>query len=464
MEGEGCFRVGWEGGFVVERPCGEKVVFPTAKTTSLAAKLIFFAPQSFDRRNLAGEFWPDAVDDHARMSLRTALTALRRLLGEECVIAEGSNVGLAAERFLRPILSNPHDFAPEITDDWAEWVRGGIGAAADLIPLRVPVEGLLDSLDYLIDVDPASATEFTNASKRLLEHLPVDEVLPRLERLGRLAAGSNEIALGVRVFLATRFLAKGQFVPAIDICKGVVREAESRSLCSIAESAAYHLFASWVLLDQPMRARPYKDWLTRNGSTVVARMAEGMWSFQYEGGETTIRRLKTTAEVARDEGKPYFEQTALACLLSIDAASASENLTERLSDLRSLSGSGIGVFASAFSFARGEIGEGQAERAVARMAGLLLELKERGETRIGLGALHYTSAILAEAGFWALAAESFGAAGAWAEEMGVPFLASEKRERLHLSRLLSSRLSKDQFLLHVRRGATLWKRNLFAIG
>ena len=53
------------------------------------------------RSALAARFWPDVLDESARTSLRSALSALRRALGpdgERYVIATRDDVGLAGER------------------------------------------------------------------------------------------------------------------------------------------------------------------------------------------------------------------------------------------------------------------------------------------------------------------------------------------------------------------------------
>src|SRR5262245_56685723 len=44
----------------------------------------------------AGSLWPDVLDESARMSLRTALTELRRALGDE-LVATRDQVGLARD-------------------------------------------------------------------------------------------------------------------------------------------------------------------------------------------------------------------------------------------------------------------------------------------------------------------------------------------------------------------------------
>src|ERR1700686_5804010 len=52
------------------------------------------------RSSLAPRFWPDVLDESARTSLRSALSALRRTLGpgsEQYLIASRDEVGLAGD-------------------------------------------------------------------------------------------------------------------------------------------------------------------------------------------------------------------------------------------------------------------------------------------------------------------------------------------------------------------------------
>src|SRR6188472_4708292 len=52
------------------------------------------------RSELAARFWPDVLDESARTSLRSALSALRRALGpnaERYVLADREHVALASE-------------------------------------------------------------------------------------------------------------------------------------------------------------------------------------------------------------------------------------------------------------------------------------------------------------------------------------------------------------------------------
>lgn len=77
---------------------GEEVlsVLAQPKRTALLAYLAVASPLGFHRRDkLAGLFWPEVDQEHARTSLRGAVHFLRRSLGEEAVLSRGDEeIGL----------------------------------------------------------------------------------------------------------------------------------------------------------------------------------------------------------------------------------------------------------------------------------------------------------------------------------------------------------------------------------
>jgi serine/threonine-protein kinase len=79
-------------------PDGEEVlsVLSQPKRTAILSYLALASPQGFLRRDkLAGLFWPEADQEHARTSLRGAIHFLRRSLGAEVVLSRGDeDVGL----------------------------------------------------------------------------------------------------------------------------------------------------------------------------------------------------------------------------------------------------------------------------------------------------------------------------------------------------------------------------------
>ncbi len=64
----------------------------THKTRSLLAYLILHRQRPYSRDELATLFWGDRDEAHARHSLATALWRIRRLLGEDCLLADATAV------------------------------------------------------------------------------------------------------------------------------------------------------------------------------------------------------------------------------------------------------------------------------------------------------------------------------------------------------------------------------------
>jgi hypothetical protein len=69
---------------------------PTRKVESLFAFLALF-PEPHPREKLAALFWGDVTDEQARTSLRTALAAIRKELGDDILIADRETVQINPE-------------------------------------------------------------------------------------------------------------------------------------------------------------------------------------------------------------------------------------------------------------------------------------------------------------------------------------------------------------------------------
>ncbi len=69
------------------RPC----VLPTRKTASLLVYLLLH-PEAHEREQLVTRFWGDFGEEQARRSLRTALSTLRKALGESALLADRTKV------------------------------------------------------------------------------------------------------------------------------------------------------------------------------------------------------------------------------------------------------------------------------------------------------------------------------------------------------------------------------------
>jgi serine/threonine-protein kinase len=91
------------GSLDLRAPDGEEVlsVLSQPKRTAILVYLALASPQGFHRRDkLAGLFWPEVDQEHARTSLRGAIHFLRRSLGEGLVLSRGDeDIGLDREHF-----------------------------------------------------------------------------------------------------------------------------------------------------------------------------------------------------------------------------------------------------------------------------------------------------------------------------------------------------------------------------
>ncbi|MBV9467258.1 MAG: AAA family ATPase, partial [Solirubrobacterales bacterium] len=153
------------------------------------------ATRPVSRAELAVTFWPDVLDQSARASLRSALWALRRHLGERLRV-QAERVGLLEEgglwidarEFDRLAADSPEqalalcrgELLEGIDDDWAMSARQRH---------RERVIGLLERQALLCDRrgDARSAIDFT---RRQVEQDPFDEEAHR-RLIARLAAGGD---------------------------------------------------------------------------------------------------------------------------------------------------------------------------------------------------------------------------------------------------------------------------------
>ena len=82
------------------RSGGAEVALPASRRARAVLAYLALNPGPQPRSRLASRFWPDVLDESARTSLRSALSALRRALGpagERYLIASRDEVGLADE-------------------------------------------------------------------------------------------------------------------------------------------------------------------------------------------------------------------------------------------------------------------------------------------------------------------------------------------------------------------------------
>src|SRR4051812_43016939 len=95
---------------------GEAVPFPAGRPGALLGWLALH-PGMHSRREVAGTFWPEVPEESARSSLRTALYAVRQVLGDG-LVATRDQVGLAPD--VRVDETGPGGELLEGFDD--EWV------------------------------------------------------------------------------------------------------------------------------------------------------------------------------------------------------------------------------------------------------------------------------------------------------------------------------------------------------
>jgi len=173
---------------------------PAQRPWALLASLAL-EPGTVSRSELATRFWPDVLDQSARASLRSALWALRRELGE-WLIVEGDRVGLreagelrvdvreferlVADRELEQALALCRgELLEGLEDEWALLARARH---------RERVIGLLEQLACACEQrgETRAAIEW---SRRQVERDPLDEDAARrlIARLG--AAGDRAAAL-----------------------------------------------------------------------------------------------------------------------------------------------------------------------------------------------------------------------------------------------------------------------------
>jgi predicted ATPase/DNA-binding SARP family transcriptional activator len=232
---------GWEirllGGLSAAR--GEEVIthFRTQKTAALFAFLAYRAGAPQPREELIELFWPDSDLDQGRMSLRTALSALRKTFGSS-LAADTTNVTLTAvtdlqqfllalrgarneklselervERLRRAVDSYGGPLLPGLYDDWVLRERDRLASAyvASLTALsrwHGSMGEMVPALDYArraAAADPLSEEVRADLIRLLLKaNLPADAVrqFQDLERL-------LEEQVGAQPTKATRALVAG---------------------------------------------------------------------------------------------------------------------------------------------------------------------------------------------------------------------------------------------------------------
>lgn len=199
---------------------GEQRTPPPGRPLSLLAWLAL-NPGSHPRTSLAPRFWPDVLDTSSRASLRSALWALRRAVGEEELVATRDRVGLASGTWVdvleadRLAAAGDHaaalelcqgELLPGLEDEWTHEVRDRHRDRTVLLleelALRAERAG-----------DLRRAVELTRR-QALLE--PLSEEIHRalMRRLD--AAGDRGAALAEYAELRSRLLTRLRIVPSAE--------------------------------------------------------------------------------------------------------------------------------------------------------------------------------------------------------------------------------------------------------
>jgi DNA-binding SARP family transcriptional activator len=87
-------RVRVLGDLVVERD-GVPLTPPRRRPARALLGWLALHPGVHARSTVAGRLWPNVLDESARTSLRTSLSALRAVVGEEALPANREHIGLA---------------------------------------------------------------------------------------------------------------------------------------------------------------------------------------------------------------------------------------------------------------------------------------------------------------------------------------------------------------------------------
>ena len=118
MPGAWTYRL--HGSVELRDPNGVRVPLPTRKTALLLAMLALDAGAWQTRAELALAVWEGTDLRRAREGMRTALSALRKMLPEDAIFCEGEKLALQPSIVLVPqVRVDDGDFMPGFDNDWA---------------------------------------------------------------------------------------------------------------------------------------------------------------------------------------------------------------------------------------------------------------------------------------------------------------------------------------------------------
>ncbi len=203
---------------------GRQLELPASRRARSLLGLLALERRTHPRGQLAARFWPDVLDESARTSLRSALSALRRALGADAdrhLLASRDTVALAGPdqvwtdvgeferlvaegRFEDALELSRGELLEDLDDDWVYERRD---------EHRASVVSLLELMAAAAEAagDLAAAVALT---RRQVALDPLSEEAHR-ELIGRLAAsGDRSAALTTYRRLADRFASELRIVPS----------------------------------------------------------------------------------------------------------------------------------------------------------------------------------------------------------------------------------------------------------
>lgn len=169
------------GGIRVTRPSGEDVTLPTRKVAGVLAVLAVANGQAISRSMLQEILWPDTPSAQQTQNLRSALAALRRVLGEDLPVEiTRTNCRLRMESVQTdypPVAASDHArLALEMDEPWFARLREGKAHESELNlrddSAETPESSFIKVLEWAASGDPFQAVELMRSVPTLTASLP----------------------------------------------------------------------------------------------------------------------------------------------------------------------------------------------------------------------------------------------------------------------------------------------------
>lgn len=165
------WRIQYFGKFEIWTPSGEPSRTPTIKAKAVIALLAMHRKYGMSRVELGNALWPDASPNKRRDSVKQAISAARKLIGETYLEAQVLNCRLtddfSVETDLDANLSGP--FMPGFEGEWFECVRRQFDDAPSVeIESRSAFSGFESLLKWYAANDPEQMYELMRADVYLM--------------------------------------------------------------------------------------------------------------------------------------------------------------------------------------------------------------------------------------------------------------------------------------------------------